>query len=329
MEVLLETIGRIRQNIKMFREKLRRSEALTRYVLIDPLLRALGWDTTDPTQVIPEFPIEQGRPDYALLREGTPLIVIEAKSLGSDLKGARDKGFKYCWHNKIPYYVITDGDVWELYDLRIIGGKLIFQTKLSEDNPGDVARQHFALWRPAMPEVKPVPTLVISQPVKVKESGAKPSIDVYERPYLREKSRTGQPRSSREQYEELFKNLKARGASIEQVARTEFLINKVPVLVRFSRPLKGGNFFFFGLNPKALQRVEWILFVCGEASKTLVIHRDWLYDRLKDVRTAQDGDWKFGFYKIDDRYEMKLTGKLPEDVTYFLNNFDKILKYWT
>ena len=52
--------------------ELRQSEALTfRYALIDPLLRELGWDTTDPALVIPEYQSGNGRADYALIVSGT------------------------------------------------------------------------------------------------------------------------------------------------------------------------------------------------------------------------------------------------------------------
>ena len=41
---------------------LRQSEMQTRYALIDPLLRELGWDTENPALVRPEYKVEwQGR----------------------------------------------------------------------------------------------------------------------------------------------------------------------------------------------------------------------------------------------------------------------------
>lgn len=66
-------------------------ETQTRYALIDPILRALGWDTADPKVCYPEWRIKNHRVDYALfpcsdvqdLLGGlaVPSIVIEAKSL--------------------------------------------------------------------------------------------------------------------------------------------------------------------------------------------------------------------------------------------------------
>ena len=66
-------------------------ETQTRYALIDPILRALGWDTADPKVCYPEWRIKNRRVDYALFPNSdvqdfvnglaVPAIVIEAKSL--------------------------------------------------------------------------------------------------------------------------------------------------------------------------------------------------------------------------------------------------------
>jgi len=132
------------------------SEALTRYALVDPVLCALGWDVSDPEKVRPEFPTEQGRPDYALVWEGKPLIMVEVKPLHANLGQAKDKGFNYCWKNKVRYFAITDGECWEVYDMEKMGGEVIAVANLSE-SLGHAARQLLALWRPAMPELRPAP----------------------------------------------------------------------------------------------------------------------------------------------------------------------------
>ena len=70
------------------------SEALTRYALVDPVLCALGWDVSDPEKVRPEFPTEQGRPDYALLWEEKPLIMVEVKPLHANLGTSKGQGLQ-------------------------------------------------------------------------------------------------------------------------------------------------------------------------------------------------------------------------------------------
>ena len=64
-------------------------EARTRYTLIDPILRALGWDLADPSQVKVEIDIDMlsavKKADYALFKKAgsgeRPWILVEAKRL--------------------------------------------------------------------------------------------------------------------------------------------------------------------------------------------------------------------------------------------------------
>jgi hypothetical protein len=166
MEALFEVIQKVRARIQKHGDALRNNEMLTRYALVDPILRALGWDTEDPDAVEPEFRLETGRPDYALKHEGQPLIMVEAKSLRGAIDQAREEGFRYCWRMKVPFYVITDGNRWELHDLREMGGREVFRIELMSEGLGDAARKLMALWRPAMPSVEPAPPLLISLPAQ-------------------------------------------------------------------------------------------------------------------------------------------------------------------
>ena len=51
-------------------ELLNTNEEATRYALIDPILRSLGWDLNDPDQVRVECLQEfGGKPDYTLLKD--------------------------------------------------------------------------------------------------------------------------------------------------------------------------------------------------------------------------------------------------------------------
>ena len=48
LESLLALVHKLRERIDTHGDKLKQSEALTRYALIDPLLRELGWDHRRP-----------------------------------------------------------------------------------------------------------------------------------------------------------------------------------------------------------------------------------------------------------------------------------------
>jgi hypothetical protein len=163
---LLEAIERVRERIERHGSKLSQNEMLTRYALVDPILRALGWDTEDPEQVVPEFQTEVGRPDY-ILHCADLRIGVEAKRLGADERTFEQAYMRAAplWQAKrIRYYIITDGDRWVLWDISQPKEKgLIADIQLSRDNPGDAARQLLALWRPAMPKVKVGPPSVATE----------------------------------------------------------------------------------------------------------------------------------------------------------------------
>jgi hypothetical protein len=108
-----------------------------------------------------------GRPDYALLRDGAPLMFIGAKALGKpeDL----DKLITYCNARGVPYFVATDGVHWELYEVfRPVptAQKKIVEFDLMSMDLGEVARTALALWRRARTvAAAPVSITASSQPV--------------------------------------------------------------------------------------------------------------------------------------------------------------------
>ena len=67
LESLLELVETLGDRIDRHGPALKQSEALTRYALIDPLLRELGWDTSDPWMVMPEYRVRIFRADYRYL----------------------------------------------------------------------------------------------------------------------------------------------------------------------------------------------------------------------------------------------------------------------
>lgn len=122
---LFNLITSLRQTITDHAPQLQQSEALTRYALIDPLLRELGWDTADPGMVIPEYSIDvynsgRIRADYALLspENRKPIIMIEAKKLNEPLLqgNAINQGLNAAMNTATQFFAATNGDQWEIYD---------------------------------------------------------------------------------------------------------------------------------------------------------------------------------------------------------------------
>lgn len=155
LDDLYQTIEKLRERMEIHQDKLKQSEALTRSALVDPLLRALGWDTEDPALAMPEYRMDNNLiADYALLSNGKTVIVVEAKSLNTPVDDTRpdgivDKGIRYCMRDGIEYYVTTDGRKWNIYETHLpapIADKKIvsFDTM---DSPAAVCLDALALWR--------------------------------------------------------------------------------------------------------------------------------------------------------------------------------------
>ena len=141
---------------------LSQNEYRTRLALIDPILKALGWDVSNPELVTPEYPVE-GKPnskrvDYALLVKKektddlTPKAFIEAKSLETDLEKTRHEVqvVNYARKEGIRYIGMTNGNRWivEDYAAGFSGkdGKLLDVT-LSEEETPKCALYFLLLWR--------------------------------------------------------------------------------------------------------------------------------------------------------------------------------------
>ena len=80
-------VEELRARIHTHRGLFQHSEAAIRYALIDPLLRALGWDTANPVVVRPEYHVGNGKTaDYVLFVNRLPTIVVECKKQGTSLR---------------------------------------------------------------------------------------------------------------------------------------------------------------------------------------------------------------------------------------------------
>ena len=118
LDDLINCIELLQRRIKRHRETLRENEIRTRMALIDPMLRALNWDVSDPELVIPEYYVSSGRADYALQGSEThPAVIVEAKKLDTDLSSHRMQMLNYANELGVGYAALTDGNHWELYDV--------------------------------------------------------------------------------------------------------------------------------------------------------------------------------------------------------------------
>ena len=121
-DALMHVIETLQERMRRDGDTIGSNEIRTRTALVDPLLNALGWDTTDPAMVIPEYAAGGGVADYALLKVmpdgNTPVIAfIEAKRLNEPLESHRAQMLNYANMSGVKYAGLTNGDRWELYEV--------------------------------------------------------------------------------------------------------------------------------------------------------------------------------------------------------------------
>ncbi len=161
LDELVNTIETLKARINDHRAALQKSEAQTRYSLVDPLLLALGWDTADPELVQPEYVVSRGRPDYALMdSRGEVVVFLEAKSLGEPLAGHRSQVTGYANELGIRYPALTNGSEWEVYDnfqpVPIEQRRILSISLAKEENNTETAIKLLLLWRPNMVSGQPI-----------------------------------------------------------------------------------------------------------------------------------------------------------------------------
>lgn len=91
------------------------TEEATKNALIMPFINALGYNVFDPLEVIPEFTADHGvkkgeKVDYAIVREGKPTILVECKTVGSELSLKHaSQLFRYFSVTEARFAILTNG----------------------------------------------------------------------------------------------------------------------------------------------------------------------------------------------------------------------------
>ena len=116
-----EEIEKIYKNYEAYKAHLN-NEATTKNALIEPFLRnVLGYDASDPTEVITEYDADMNKPkgekvDYCIKKEDKPIILVECKSCREGLDEHRGQLRSY--FNAVPTAkvgILTNGLEYKFY----------------------------------------------------------------------------------------------------------------------------------------------------------------------------------------------------------------------
>lgn len=96
------------------------TEEATKNALIMPFIRLLGFDVFDPFEVNPEFIADIGikkgeKVDYAIMKDGEPIIIIECKHHLEKLDPHNSQLFRYFHVTKAKFSLLTNGLNYRFY----------------------------------------------------------------------------------------------------------------------------------------------------------------------------------------------------------------------
>lgn len=91
-----------------------RTEEATKHSFVMPFIQALGYDVFNPEEVVPEFIADLGikkgeKVDYAIMKDGSPIILIECKHWTNSLDPHNSQLFRYFHTTKARFSILTNG----------------------------------------------------------------------------------------------------------------------------------------------------------------------------------------------------------------------------
>lgn len=98
-----------------------KTEEATKNALIMPFIAALGYDVFNPIEVVPEFTADVGtkkneKVDYAIVKEEKIIILIECKSVDTDLgKQHASQLYRYFSVTESCFAILTNGLIYQFY----------------------------------------------------------------------------------------------------------------------------------------------------------------------------------------------------------------------
>ena len=117
-----EKIEQLKDRVLALKDNVQTEEA-TKNALIMPFLTTLGYDVFNPLEVVPEFVADSRlkkdeKVDYAVLKEGKPIILIECKKVNNDkldIKKHAGQLFKYFTASKAKFIILTNGIIYKFF----------------------------------------------------------------------------------------------------------------------------------------------------------------------------------------------------------------------
>lgn len=141
------------EKISKLKDKIDTEES-TKHAFVLPFINALGYDTFNPTEVVPEFTADIGlkkgeKVDYAIFQDGQPILIIECKNWKENLDAHNSQLFRYFHASKTRFALLTNGIEYRFYTDLEAANKMdekpfleFDMTKLKESTVHEIAKFH-------------------------------------------------------------------------------------------------------------------------------------------------------------------------------------------
>lgn len=119
MEAFIQQLKILSSRFEKIKDSIQTEEA-TKTSLIMPFIQALGYDIFNPEEFVPEFIADVGikkgeKIDYAIMENGNPVILIEAKSIHEKLHKHDSQLFRYFGTTKAKFAILTNGIEYKFF----------------------------------------------------------------------------------------------------------------------------------------------------------------------------------------------------------------------
>lgn len=114
-----DQIAQLATRVDKMKDQIKTEEA-TKNALVMPFIQILGYDVFNPFEVNPEFIADLGikkgeKVDYAIMKDGEPIIIVECKHHTEKLDPHNSQLFRYFHVCKAKFGLLTNGLTYRFY----------------------------------------------------------------------------------------------------------------------------------------------------------------------------------------------------------------------
>lgn len=115
----IDQLKQFAKRVDSMKDSLQTEEA-TKTALIMPFFSMLGYDVFNPQEFVPEFTADVGikkgeKVDYAIMKDGQPVILVECKAIAENLDRHDSQLFRYFGTTTARFAILTNGQYYRFY----------------------------------------------------------------------------------------------------------------------------------------------------------------------------------------------------------------------